>query len=142
MNRRSSLEFSPGAAGPILALDETDPLAWQALAECQYTDPEIFFPDKGGSVRAPKRICRDCIVRSECLEYALANGERWGIWGGTSEVERRRILRHRNRTAPGLCAKGLHVMDDANTLAFGACRACRNDREAGQRDRAQMGRAA
>lgn len=72
---------------------EHDPLAWQADALCSQTDPEAFFPEKGGSTREAKKICSQCSVRSECLEYALANDERFGIWGGLSERERRRLKR-------------------------------------------------
>lgn len=72
---------------------EQDPLAWQADALCSQTDPEAFFPEKGGSTREAKKICSQCTVRSECLEYALANDERFGIWGGLSERERRRLKR-------------------------------------------------
>ena len=73
--------------------NEQDPLAWQADALCSQTDPEAFFPEKGGSTREAKKICSQCTVRSECLEYALANDERFGIWGGLSERERRRLKR-------------------------------------------------
>ena len=66
-------------------------LAWQQQALCAQTDPEAFFPEKGGSTREAKRVCSGCEVRSECLEYALANDERFGIWGGLSERERRRV---------------------------------------------------
>src|SRR5882724_11313292 len=66
-------------------------LAWQERALCAQTDPEAFFPEKGGSTREAKRVCLACEVRSECLEYALANDERFGIWGGLSERERRRL---------------------------------------------------
>ena len=55
------------------------------------TDPEAFFPEKGGSTREAKKVCQSCHVRSECLDYALANDERFGIWGGMSERERRRL---------------------------------------------------
>jgi len=68
-------------------------LAWQADALCAQTDPESFFPEKGGSTRDAKKICTSCEVRSECLEYALANDERFGIWGGLSERERRKLRR-------------------------------------------------
>ncbi|WP_197380538.1 WhiB family transcriptional regulator [Mycolicibacterium mengxianglii] len=66
---------------------------WQERALCAQTDPEAFFPEKGGSTREAKRICLGCEVRDACLEYALANDERFGIWGGLSERERRRIKR-------------------------------------------------
>ena len=73
--------------------DEAGELGWQDRALCAQTDPEAFFPEKGGSTREAKRICSGCEVRAECLEYALANDERFGIWGGLSERERRRLKR-------------------------------------------------
>ncbi|WP_454165480.1 WhiB family transcriptional regulator [Gordonia iterans] len=66
---------------------------WQERALCAQTDPEAFFPEKGGSTREAKRICHGCEVKAECLEYALGNDERFGIWGGLSERERRRLKR-------------------------------------------------
>ncbi len=66
---------------------------WHGRALCAQTDPEAFFPEKGGSTRDAKKICTGCDVRSECLSYALANDERFGIWGGLSERERRRLKR-------------------------------------------------
>ena len=68
---------------------------WQERALCSQTDPEAFFPEKGGSTREAKKICVGCEVRAECLSYALANDERFGIWGGLSERERRRLRRQR-----------------------------------------------
>jgi WhiB family redox-sensing transcriptional regulator len=73
--------------------DDEGQLAWQADALCAQTDPEAFFPEKGGSTRDAKKICTQCEVKAECLEYALANDERFGIWGGLSERERRRLRR-------------------------------------------------
>ncbi len=64
---------------------------WQDRALCAQTDPEAFFPEKGGSTREAKKICQCCEVCAECLEYALAHDERFGIWGGMSERERRRL---------------------------------------------------
>jgi WhiB family transcriptional regulator, redox-sensing transcriptional regulator len=66
-------------------------LGWQERALCAQTDPEAFFPEKGGSTREAKKVCIGCDVRGECLEYALANDERFGIWGGLSERERRKL---------------------------------------------------
>jgi WhiB family redox-sensing transcriptional regulator len=68
-------------------------LSWQDQALCAQTDPEAFFPEKGGSTREAKRICVGCEVKQECLEYALMQDERFGIWGGLSERERRRLKR-------------------------------------------------
>lgn len=66
-------------------------LAWQAFALCAQVDPEAFFPEKGGSTRDAKRICANCEVENQCLDYALRNDERFGIWGGLSERERRKL---------------------------------------------------
>ena len=70
---------------------ELTELGWQERALCAQTDPEAFFPEKGGSTREAKKVCLGCDVRGECLEYALAHDERFGIWGGLSERERRRL---------------------------------------------------
>ncbi len=66
---------------------------WHERGLCAQTDPEVFFPEKGGSTREAKRICSGCEVKAECLDYALAHEERFGIWGGLSERERRRLRR-------------------------------------------------
>ena len=68
-------------------------LSWQERALCAQTAPEAFFPEKGGSTREAKKVCVSCEVRAECLEYALENDERFGIWGGLSERERRKLKR-------------------------------------------------
>lgn len=75
------------------AVDDEDEENWRDQALCSQTDPEAFFPEKGGSTREAKKVCLGCPVRSECLEYALSNDERFGIWGGLSERERRRLKR-------------------------------------------------
>ncbi len=86
-----------GAPTPIGFAGYGDPEAgeqtWRERALCAETDPEAFFPEKGGSTREAKKVCTGCEVRAECLEYALANDERFGIWGGLSERERRRLRR-------------------------------------------------
>jgi WhiB family redox-sensing transcriptional regulator len=71
--------------------EDENALAWQADSLCAQTDPEAFFPEKGGSTRDAKTICGSCEVRTQCLEYALQNDERFGIWGGLSERERRKL---------------------------------------------------
>jgi len=75
----------------MLADEDDGGLGWQEYALCAQTDPEAFFPEKGGSTREAKRVCLACDVRRECLDYALAHDERFGIWGGLSERERRRL---------------------------------------------------
>ena len=69
--------------------------SWQSLASCIESDPDLFFPERGASTNEAKRICRACLVREECLEYALTNGEKFGIWGGLDERQRRHVRRER-----------------------------------------------
>lgn len=78
--------------GAKLAFDD-EARVWMLQARCLDADPEAFFPEKGGSTREAKRICAVCPVQQECLSYALENEERFGIWGGMSERERRRLKR-------------------------------------------------
>ena len=76
------------------SFDDTDD-AWRLLANCLEQNPDLFFPERGASTKEAKAVCQGCEVRGDCLEYALANGEKFGIWGGLSDRERRRILRQR-----------------------------------------------
>ena len=100
MSARTYLAWTdPAAAEALAALAVDEPLAWQDSALCAETDPEIFFPEKGGSTREAKKVCMACPVRTECLEYALEHDERFGIFGGLSERERRRITRAARREA-------------------------------------------
>ena len=95
----TSVARTPAPAGNVLplfaadAVDDDGLLSWQERALCAQTDPEAFFPEKGGSTREAKKVCTQCEVRAECLDYALANDERFGIWGGLSERERRKLKR-------------------------------------------------
>ena len=74
--------------------------AWMEDALCAQTDPDIFYPEKGGSTAPATSVCNNCSVREQCLEYAIVNDIRHGIWGGTSDNDRKRIARER-RTARG-----------------------------------------
>lgn len=96
MDYKASNSAPRTRSGRSMSLDDLFGAAeqeWQEQALCAQTDPEAFFPEKGGSTREAKRICQACAVRDECLEYALLNDERFGIWGGLSERERRRLRR-------------------------------------------------
>ncbi len=75
-----------------LAVDE---LSWQDYANCRGADADLFFPERGASTRKAKSICRACEVQVDCLEFAIVQGEKFGIWGGLSERERRRIRKQR-----------------------------------------------
>lgn len=72
-------------SGPVLTL----PPGWVSEALCAQTAPDAFFPERGEATATAKRICNSCPVTRECLDWALANRERFGVWGGKSERERR-----------------------------------------------------
>jgi WhiB family transcriptional regulator, redox-sensing transcriptional regulator len=72
---------------------------WMAGGKCREVPPSVFFPSDGLGVQAAQRICAECPVSEECLEYALENRIDHGVWGGRSERERRRILRSRRSAA-------------------------------------------
>lgn len=82
-----------------LRLPTREEVAWQDWGMCSQTSPDAFFPDKGQPTAAAKRVCASCPVQAECLEYALANDERYGVWGGTSERERRALKQLRRASA-------------------------------------------
>jgi len=72
-----------------------EPVGWREYANCLGANEDLFFPDRGASTRAAKQICAECQVRVDCLEYAVTQGEKFGIWGGLSERERRKIRKRR-----------------------------------------------
>ncbi len=72
-----------------------EPKTWWDFANCLGVEPDLFFPERGASTKEAKEVCRGCVVRENCLEYALDHGEKFGIWGGMSERERRRLRRQR-----------------------------------------------
>jgi WhiB family redox-sensing transcriptional regulator len=75
--------------------EDEEPKTWWDFANCLGVDPDLFFPERGASTKEAKEVCRGCVVRGDCLEYALVHGEKFGIWGGMSERERRRLRRQR-----------------------------------------------
>jgi WhiB family redox-sensing transcriptional regulator len=74
-------------------------LSWQSRAACRGVDTEIFFPNTDEEAEPAKAICGACPVRDSCLEHALSDREREGVWGGATERERRRIIRQRRKSA-------------------------------------------
>ena len=75
-------------------------LSWRLKGACRGLDPEIFYvASEDAAVERAKEVCDTCVVQQHCLEFALANREAEGIWGGATEKERRRILRQRRKTA-------------------------------------------
>jgi WhiB family redox-sensing transcriptional regulator len=75
---------------------DVGPERWLLQALCLGVDPDLFFPERGASTREAKTVCAACPVRPECLDYAIENGEKFGIWGGLSERERRKVKRERS----------------------------------------------
>ena len=95
----SPVVSAPRAGGTLIVMKNAD-ANWRSRAACLSADPELFFPlsEAGTSVAQEKRakaMCSRCPVRSECLDFALATREVHGVWGGTSEDERRRLLARR-----------------------------------------------
>ena len=80
---------------------------WLEHAACVGTDTAIFFVRRGEPARQALAICARCPVRPECLEFALVNDERFGIWGGTTETRRRRM----RRAPPTSAAERVTAMD-------------------------------
>ena len=74
-------------------------LDWQDLGLCKESDPEAFFPEKGGSTKQAKAVCKRCPITETCLQWALDHKERFGIWGGKSEYERRQLLKELDEAA-------------------------------------------
>ncbi len=98
--RKAGFDIPRDTSAPIvqrLTQDEFirqfDPMPWKAFAACRDMDPAIFFPGRGEPTRLAKSICAECQVRRACLQYALDNGEKYGVWGGVAEAERRRMRR-------------------------------------------------
>jgi WhiB family redox-sensing transcriptional regulator len=111
--RRSAIEWSPGAVGPVLRLIDEEPYEgpdgepgnWRDLALCAEVDGELWFPEKGGSTREAKAVCSRCRVAGECLEYAMDVESRpwvdyrYGVYGGLAPKARARLQRERDRQA-------------------------------------------
>lgn len=83
------------------------PQDWMAYAACKETFPDAFYPEKGDPAKLAKKTCARCDVREQCLQYALDNDERLGIWGGLGSKERSRIQR-------GLPAKKEHRRENGH----------------------------
>ena len=100
---------SPSAPGGTLPSQittflarEMGDLGWQESALCSQTDPDAFFPERGSTTTTQDAlaVCANCEVVAECLEYALENDEQFGVWGGTTEHQRRRMRPRRQTLRP------------------------------------------
>lgn len=106
------MHLSARAAGRVSALVEPsnpstlstaigDSPQWQARGLCRQTDPDMFYaPPSKKAAEAAKRICGRCDVRAECLQWALANDEEYGIWGGTDPQEREAMKPQKKKSTP------------------------------------------
>ena len=95
--------LDPGTVALMAQLEPlphaTIPLgSWVSRALCARADLVIFFPPNGGKGKLARQICAQCPVQSECLRYALASGEEYGIWGGLDPRERADLPRRRRNT--------------------------------------------
>lgn len=70
---------------------------WKKLAECKGLNTEIFYPSDGLGVIAAKKICAMCVVKQNCLDYAIKHQHISGVWGGASERDRKRIVKNRQK---------------------------------------------
>lgn len=86
-------EPSPG----LVALVELLEPAWHQHAVCRGVDPDLFYPGRGHSLAGPREVCAGCPVQTQCLDAGM--GERFGVWAGTSERQRRGLRRERRGTA-------------------------------------------
>lgn len=93
MRRDPGDEVSPTPTPADLYQVDLDERPWAAFAACREADPEIFFGGSESDIDAAVRICKTCAVAGECLDWALDMRIRYGVWGGATERERRRILR-------------------------------------------------
>lgn len=108
--------------------------AWMADANCRGMDPELFFPSQGENTQnaAAKAVCRACDVQAECLAYAVNNGERFGVWGGLAENQRRKLRREcgvseRRAAECGTYPGGYRAHERAGEAPCDECRAARNE---------------
>lgn len=121
---------------------------WFAHAACRGIDPELFFPERGapGAGREAKAVCAGCEVRQECLDYALANQECYGVWGGTSSQERQRMWRPTRTRTCAACGRQFQAparnptkccSEECRQAARAAARAERERRSGANRRRSQ-----
>lgn len=82
-------------------------MSWQDQAACRGADPQLFFPERSwdskDQVAEAKQICASCPVREDCLDRALADNEQWGVWGGLTQSERRRLRRRPRERRCEIC---------------------------------------
>lgn len=103
---------------------------WLALRACADMPVAVFFPEDSHGVTRAKAICATCPVRVDCLQSAMDNDERFGIWGGTSERQRR-FMRYQRRNGVALGSTVEHGVYRYNTGC--RCNVCRLAKAASKR---------
>ena len=96
--------YEPSRCEPNGPGSESLATEWVTRRRCADIDPSVFFPNDGAGVIVAQKVCVECPVKDLCREYALANNIIHGVWGGTSERQRRRILRDRRRASKATLA--------------------------------------
>ena len=111
-------------------------MSWREQAACRTVEPDVFFPERGESVAAAKRVCAGCPVRDECLEFAEETLQKFGVWGGLSERQRRLRRKGREMFCEG-CGAQIGLTAHARW-----CEACRPGAKAEYQRRRRMQRVA
>jgi WhiB family transcriptional regulator, redox-sensing transcriptional regulator len=91
--RAVRIERFPDVDLATLPADPSPPDFWQERAACFGIEPDVFFPVSEEEAGPALAFCSVCPIKEECLAWALKNGERYGVWGGTTEQQRRRLQR-------------------------------------------------
>lgn len=90
-------------SAPVRTFTPLTPIAegleWQLKGSCRVLPGvgDMFFPERPSAAAQGKRVCADCPIKNECLDWAMAHGEPWGTWGGLSEWERAKLLNVKRR---------------------------------------------
>lgn len=105
-------------------------VGWMRDGLCMQTDPDAHYPEKGESTTAAKAVCEGCPVRAECLAYAVARNERFGVWGGLSERERRPLVKAHRAAAADAAGEGGQPTRRTSTRDASAVAAAAADRRA------------
>jgi WhiB family transcriptional regulator, redox-sensing transcriptional regulator len=92
-DRVVSKERTSGIDLQTLPRNPSPPDMWQDKAACHGLDPDVFFPTSEEEAGPALAYCSGCGIREMCLAWALKNGERYGVWGGLTEQQRRRLVR-------------------------------------------------
>lgn len=88
MNQHDNVDLVDFLEVPI-----TEERPWVVFSACRQVDPDVFFPTTREQEEHAISICKTCPVRMDCLDYAIEAREKFGIWGGLTEKQRRRLVR-------------------------------------------------